>query len=60
VVFSADYPCHFDAPIEVGPQQFRQAFTFLEKKPSGEDTWEAEVSLCLRRTWNSSGNSKRT
>jgi len=31
-------PCHFDAPIEVGPQQFRQAFTFLEKKPSGEDT----------------------
>ena len=31
-------PCHFDAPIEVGPHQFRQAFTFLEKKPSiGED-----------------------
>ena len=27
-------PCHFDAPIEVGPHQFRQAFTFLEKKPS--------------------------
>jgi hypothetical protein len=31
-------PCHFDAPIEVGPQQFRQAFTFLEKKPSGEES----------------------
>jgi hypothetical protein len=35
-------PCHFDAPIEVGPQQFRQAFTFLEKKPSGEDTLGSE------------------
>lgn len=24
-------PCHFDAPIKAEPQQFRQAFTFLEK-----------------------------
>ncbi|MBE9250954.1 DUF4336 domain-containing protein [Dolichospermum sp. LEGE 00240] len=24
-------PCHFDAPIKATPQQFRQAFTFLEK-----------------------------
>jgi Domain of unknown function (DUF4336) len=36
-------PCHFDAPIEAGPHQFRQAFAFLEKKPSmGEDLWESE------------------
>jgi hypothetical protein len=35
-------PCHFDAPIEVGPHQFRQAFTFLEKRPSvGEDLLES-------------------
>jgi hypothetical protein len=27
-------PCHFDSPIEAGPYQFRQAFAFLEKKPS--------------------------
>ncbi|MBD2494357.1 DUF4336 domain-containing protein [Nostoc sp. FACHB-280] len=26
-------PCHFDAPIKVQPQQFRQAFSFLEKQP---------------------------
>ena len=30
-------PCHFDAPIEVGPHQFRQAFNFLEKTPSSGD-----------------------
>lgn len=27
-------PCHFDAPIEASPSQFRQAFAFLENKPS--------------------------
>ena len=26
-------PCHFDAPISAGRFQFRQAFSFLEKKP---------------------------
>jgi len=26
-------PCHFDAPIKTQPQQFRQAFSFLEKRP---------------------------
>ncbi|MBD2453898.1 DUF4336 domain-containing protein [Nostoc sp. FACHB-87] len=26
--------CHFDAPITTSPQQFRQAFSFLEKQPS--------------------------
>jgi hypothetical protein len=28
--------CHFDAPIEASPSQFRQAFAFLEQ-PSGKD-----------------------
>lgn len=27
-------PCHFDAPIKAQPQQFRQAFSFLEKQPT--------------------------
>ncbi|MEC4815784.1 MAG: DUF4336 domain-containing protein [Scytonema sp. PMC 1069.18] len=26
-------PCHLDAPIKATPQQFRQAFSFLEKQP---------------------------
>jgi len=26
--------CHFDAPINTSPSQFRQAFSFLEKQPS--------------------------
>ncbi|KYC36540.1 hypothetical protein WA1_43400 [Scytonema hofmannii PCC 7110] len=26
--------CHFDSPIEASPEQFRQAFAFLEKQPS--------------------------
>ncbi|AFZ44014.1 hypothetical protein PCC7418_1846 [Halothece sp. PCC 7418] len=25
-------PCHFQAPLEVSPREFRQAFTFLEKE----------------------------
>jgi hypothetical protein len=30
-------PCHFDAPIQAEPHQFRQAFAFLEQTPaSGE------------------------
>ncbi|MDB9474875.1 DUF4336 domain-containing protein [Dolichospermum circinale] len=28
-------PCHFDAPIKSEPQQFRQAFGFLETQPLG-------------------------
>lgn len=28
-------PCHFDAPIKAEPQQFRQAFGFLERQPVG-------------------------
>jgi hypothetical protein len=33
--FQRIIPCHFDSPIEASPQQFRQAFCFLEKKPLG-------------------------
>ncbi|MGF1674924.1 MAG: DUF4336 domain-containing protein [Rivularia sp. (in: cyanobacteria)] len=29
--FKRIIPCHFDAPIEATPDQFRQAFSFLEK-----------------------------
>ncbi|MEA5552890.1 DUF4336 domain-containing protein [Anabaena cylindrica UHCC 0172] len=29
--------CHFDSPIKASPQQFRQAFTFLEKEPLLKD-----------------------
>jgi len=32
--FQRIIPCHFDAPVEAGQYQFRQAFSFLEKKPS--------------------------
>lgn len=31
--FERIVPCHFDAPIEANPRQFRQAFAFLEKQP---------------------------
>ncbi len=27
-------PCHLDAPVQTTPQQFRQAFSFLEQHPS--------------------------
>jgi hypothetical protein len=27
-------PCHFDAPVAATPQQFRQAFSFLEQQPA--------------------------
>jgi hypothetical protein len=30
--FQRVIPCHFDAPVNAGPQQFRQAFAFLEKE----------------------------
>jgi Domain of unknown function (DUF4336) len=31
-------PCHFDSPIEVGSQQFCQAFSFLEKNAASDHT----------------------
>ena len=27
-------PCHFSAPVKTNPQDFRRAFTFLEKQPA--------------------------
>jgi hypothetical protein len=39
--FQRIVPCHFDSPIEASPRQFRQAFAFLEQKPSvDEDCFE--------------------
>ena len=35
-------PCHFDAPIEATPQQFRQAFTFLEAKASPLNQYDSD------------------
>ena len=32
--FNRLIPCHFDSPLEVTPQEFRQAFSFLEKYPT--------------------------
>ncbi|NES23273.1 MAG: DUF4336 domain-containing protein [Symploca sp. SIO3E6] len=32
--FQRIVPCHFDSPIDTSPQQFRQAFSFLEKCPA--------------------------
>ncbi len=32
--FQRIIPCHLEVPIEAGPNQFRQAFTFLEKNSS--------------------------
>ncbi|MBD0334522.1 MAG: DUF4336 domain-containing protein, partial [Cyanobacteria bacterium Co-bin13] len=34
--FERIIPCHMDAPIAAGPKEFRQAFTFLESRPSEE------------------------
>lgn len=31
--FNQMISCHFDAPVRITPQQFRQAFAFLEKEP---------------------------
>ncbi|MBD2070232.1 DUF4336 domain-containing protein [Leptolyngbya sp. FACHB-671] len=35
--FQRIIPCHLDAPIQATPEQFRQAFAFLEKQPVTED-----------------------
>lgn len=32
--FQRIVPCHFDSPLDAKPQQFRQAFSFLEKHPT--------------------------
>lgn len=41
--------CHFDSPITANPEQFRQAFAFLEQKPSvGESLLPEEDFQLLR------------
>lgn len=43
--FSRIITCHFDSPIEASPRQFRQAFAFLENKPSLSQELSARQSL---------------
>ena len=35
--FSRIIPCHFDSPLNATPQEFRQAFTFLEQNTTNAD-----------------------
>ncbi|MBV6627560.1 MAG: DUF4336 domain-containing protein [Rivularia sp. (in: Bacteria)] len=42
--FKRIIPCHFDAPIEATPNQFRQAFSFLEKH-SGSTLPQADFQV---------------
>ncbi len=37
--FERIIPCHFDAPIAAGANQFRQAFSFLEQNSRVDDSW---------------------
>lgn len=43
--FQRIVPCHFDAPIQASPQQFRQAFTFLEQQPAIPEGASGSFSL---------------
>jgi hypothetical protein len=45
--FQRIVPCHFDAPIEAEPRQFRQAFAFLEKQPSLSEDFSGNGSHSL-------------
>ncbi|WP_425215578.1 DUF4336 domain-containing protein [Tumidithrix helvetica] len=46
--FQQIIPCHFDAPIAASPQQFRQAFAFLEKQASAHTFFPQEDVQLLR------------
>nr|WP_315863823.1 DUF4336 domain-containing protein [Geitlerinema sp. PCC 7407] len=46
--FERIIPCHLEAPIEQGPQAFRQAFSFLEEGAAGERSLPAEDFAFLR------------
>lgn len=43
--FQRIVPCHFDAPIQASPHQFRQAFTFLEQQPAIPEGASGSFSL---------------
>jgi hypothetical protein len=45
--FQRIIPCHFDAPIEAGPRQFRNAFAFLEQKSDERSPSSEQVSYLL-------------
>ncbi len=45
--FQRIIPCHFEAPIEANPQQFRQAFAFLEKTSSMGGVLQGSVNTPL-------------
>lgn len=45
--FQRIIPCHFDVPVEAGPRQFRQAFTFLEKNPAVDQDLPGSMSQSL-------------
>ncbi len=47
--FQQIIPCHFDAPIEADPHQFRQAFAFLENFGSGGHPLPGEDFELLRQ-----------
>lgn len=42
-------PCHFDAPLDIGPAQFRQAFAFLEQSPLSSANQLPEADFALLR-----------
>ncbi|MEA5625444.1 DUF4336 domain-containing protein [Nostoc sp. UHCC 0251] len=45
--FQQIIPCHFDSLILANPRQFRQAFAFLEKKPSVSQDFSSSESQPL-------------
>ncbi|MBC6476314.1 MAG: DUF4336 domain-containing protein [Hormoscilla sp. GM102CHS1] len=47
--FQRIIPCHFQKAIAVGPEQFRQAFSFLEKQPECSNYPLPQEDFQLRR-----------
>jgi Domain of unknown function (DUF4336) len=56
--FQRIIPCHFESPIHATPQEFRQAFAFLEKQTDGQHLFpeadfgllnELDLELCRRQ-----------
>jgi len=45
--FNRIIPCHFDSPIMATPEQFRQAFSFLEEHTNNDLLPEKEFELLL-------------
>lgn len=47
--FERVIPCHFSSPVQATPQQFRQAFAFLERRPLSEQAILPEEDFRLLR-----------